>query len=284
MQKSQDLDKPEKVEKTIPNALSLLKISIILIAITIISTAFVYAETASVIVNDISYDVAYIATDVTISEITADPATFSLVLGVNAPTSGTLEITLDRALIDSVDSTGDTDFVILADGNSLVFSEIKAEQNRVLSIALDSGTLQVEIIGTQLGLPPTPYLPPPVPEFGTPITEDGMPQIMQKNTEAPPAESPAVVISEAPKTGCGIGTVLKDGVCVLDERCGTGTTLIDGVCTVNEIPEQMKVSTGESPTRGLGTQLVISIAAGFTIAAVVGGVMALMGKASRNKN
>ena len=40
-------------------------------------------------------------------------------------------------------------------------------------------------------------------------------------------------MSSTPKTECGPGTVLKDDVCVLDERCGPGTVLEDGVCVLN---------------------------------------------------
>jgi len=37
---------------------------------------------------------------------------------------------------------------------------------------------------------------------------------------------------EEPKTKCGPGTVLKNGVCVLEDKCGPGTMLQDGVCVL----------------------------------------------------
>ena len=37
---------------------------------------------------------------------------------------------------------------------------------------------------------------------------------------------------EEPKTQCGPGTVLKNGVCVLEGKCGPGTMLQDGVCVL----------------------------------------------------
>ncbi|TAK19739.1 MAG: hypothetical protein EPO37_04360, partial [Nitrosarchaeum sp.] len=80
---------------------------------------------------------------------------------------------------------------------------------------------------------------------------------------------------EKPKTECGVGTVLKDGVCVLDERCGPGTVLTDGVCVAEP--------TSEAPARGLGTQLIIGLVGSFIIAGVIGLVLAIMSKASKSK-
>jgi len=50
-----------------------------------------------------------------------------------------------------------------------------------------------------------------------------------------------------PEIKCGPGTVLKDGVCVIDERCGPGTVLKDGICQV------VKKSLLESHYMGLTT-------------------------------
>ena len=82
--------------------------------------------------------------------------------------------------------------------------------------------------------------------------------------------------TEKPKTECGAGTVLKDGVCVLDERCGPGTVLTDGVCVAEP--------TSEAPARGLGTQLIIGLVGSFIIAGAIGLVLAIMSKASKSKN
>ncbi len=41
---------------------------------------------------------------------------------------------------------------------------------------------------------------------------------------------------EEPKTQCGPGTVLKNGVCVLEDKCGPGTVLQDGVCVLTAGP------------------------------------------------
>ncbi len=87
------------------------------------------------------------------------------------------------------------------------------------------------------------------------------------------AEKPTI---ETPKTECGAGTILKDGVCSLDERCGPGTVLTDGACVAEPIPE--------APARGLGTQLVVSLIAGFIIAGIVGLVLAIMSKAGKSGN
>ena len=43
------------------------------------------------------------------------------------------------------------------------------------------------------------------------------------------------------KTRCGTGTILRDGVCVLDDRCGPGTILQDGVCNLEPSKEPVNL-------------------------------------------
>jgi len=256
-----------------PSIGALAKISIGLIIVAIFSSAFVYAETASVDVVGTSYDVEYTGNGVTVSGIDADSDFVSLVISVDVSGSpGTLEITFERSFFDSIFQGDDDDFIVLADGDEPTYSEIETTpQSRTLSIELPTGTEEVEIIGSQLGSSVSEPVEEPAVE-DIPVEEPTDEETVQEET--PAAEE--TIPEETPKTECGVGTILKDDVCVLDERCGPGTVLTDGVCVAEP--------TSETPARGLGTQLIIGLVGSFIIAGVIGLVLAIMSKASKSKN
>ena len=142
--------------RNLTNGNTLLKISLGLIFLTILSSAFVYAETISVNVDGTNYDVDYTVTGMSVSGIESDPDAISLIVAVEASSTGTLEITLERSFFDALyDENGnvvDDEFFILADDDYTNFTEIETtSQSRTLSVEVPSGTSDIEIIGTVFG-------------------------------------------------------------------------------------------------------------------------------------
>ena len=276
-----------KKRTELPSINSMLIISLGLIFFTMISFALVYAETIPVDVGGTSFDVEYTATGMTVSGIVSDTDFVSLILTVDVTeSSGTLDITLDRSLLDSTFQGLDDDFIILADGDEPNFSEVDtSSQSRTLSIELPAGTEEVEIIGSAFGDSTSiPSEDAPEPEIvacsvlcidGLIQNPDGSCECVPKpvvDTPKPVVETPKPVVEtpkpvvETPKTQCGPGTVLKDGSCVLDERCGPGTVLEDGACVIDPTSK----TSGPSTIREMGTEFAM----GMIIAiAIIGAIV-----------
>ena len=214
----------------------------------LISPAHVYAAPGVLIVDleGKSINVIYDVEGVEIISVTPDLDFISLILEVEVTGSpGILEITFDRNFFDSTFEGADDAFIIIADGDEPNSEEIgTTTQSRTLQIELPAGTEEVEIIGTEFVMSETTMPPPPPPEE-PPASE-----------EPPTMEEPET--PSGPKTQCGTGTVLKDGVCVLEEKCGSGTVLQDGMCVASPSAKKTDVSIYRDLITGGGTALVIA--------------------------
>jgi len=259
--------------KHFPNVNSLLKISLGLVLFTIISSAFVYAETGSVNIEGNSFDVEYTTTGMSVSGFEADLDFISLILTVDVSDSaGTLDITFDRSFFDSIFKGADDDFIILADGDEANFTETETTtQSRTLSIELPVGTEEVEIIGSIFSNPAA--------ETEETMEETVEEETMEETVEEETMEETVETVDDTPKTQCGSGTILKDGVCVLDERCGPGTVLKDGACVLESTPDS-----SETSVKGLGKELIIGIVTALVIAGIIVIILGIISKASKSKD
>ncbi len=253
------------------------KFALLAAILVVLSPVYAYAIPGSMDVDfegtpvTINYDVE----GVEIQSIDPDLDFISLILDVDVTGSpGILEITFDRNFFDSVFEGTDDDFIIIADGDEPDFEETQtSSDSRTLRIELPNGTVEVEIIGTNFGdvsgLSETEPEPAPEPEPEPAPEPEPEPA---PEPEPEPAPEPEVT----PKTECGTGTVLKDGVCVLDEKCGSGTVLQDGVCVL--IPSEPSVG------RSGGFDLVYGAAAGFIIAFLIMIILYITGRVIRQSN
>lgn len=110
-------------------------------------------DTFSLDIAGQTYDIPYEVSGGTVQGMSADPATTTLVVDIDATDDGTLKIWLPTEVIDAED-----EFAVAIDGESgnFVVDELDPTADaRVLQIEFPNGAQEVEIIGTFL-----------VPEFG----------------------------------------------------------------------------------------------------------------------
>ena len=249
------------------------KIMLATIALVILSPAYAFAVpgTIAVDLDGISVDVSYDADGVEVLSVQSDLEFISLLFQVKVTGSpGILEITLDRNFLDATFEGVDDEFFMITDGfDEPTFEEVETTSElRTLRIVLAPGTEDLEIFGTVFGEPES------APEE---VTEE--PETVVEEPEEV-TEEPETVVEEPeevtePKTQCGPGTVLKNGVCVLDDKCGPGTVLQDGVC----------VLTSSSSTSGsiVSRDFIVGAGAALGIALFLIIIFAAIGRANREK-
>ncbi len=196
-------------------------------------------------VDGTAYSVPYDAQNVEVLQVLPDPDIALLSFDVRvADPSGILEITLVRALFDAVSDDGDEEFFAIADGGRIVdvVEVATTEQSRTIRLALEGGTLSVDVIGTRLGADtPEPISDPPPADKPTPDE----PPVDKPAPDEPPADKPTP--DEPP----------ADKPAPMPAPGGQ-----DPDAGAPDVPEQ-------DPSAGASSGLLVGISAAATIAAVV---------------
>jgi len=198
------------------------KIPLIAFMALTISFSAAYADSVSVDIDDTSYEIEYTPFKAQIKSVSADMDFISLIFTVQVddPTAS-LKVVFDRVFFDAKFQSGnDDDFFVLADGEEVNFDEKKTSTQRTLTFGLDQGTEELEIIGTHLT--GVTFLQNTV---STPITEEAekAAEAAQKAADKAAAEKAAAEkasedIEQSLRDACGIGTIYKDGECILSPQ------------------------------------------------------------------
>lgn len=174
--------------------------------ISVIPGAF--ADSISVDIEDSTYEIDFTSVDVEIKSVSADTDFMSLIFEIDVLSkNGQLEFNFDRDFFDAKLGSEDDDFFVLVDGDELSFEESKDDFYRNIVFSVDPGSEEIEIIGSQIvGIS---YLLEKEAEIQTQI------EIEEQAIEEQEAEQEAEIISKLQEQ-CGEGTILEDGVCVLE--------------------------------------------------------------------
>ncbi len=358
---------PGSPRKNLPSTRSLLVISLGLVILAVVSPYFVHADTGSVTVDGIPYDVSYDAVGVGILGFDTDPEWPALIVSMDAASSGILDVTLGSDLLDSLYDEAGGEFEVLADDDLAVFSETETmPSSRALTIVVPAGTQEI-LIGTIPAEDPAPVDaaedpapvdaaedpapvdaaedpapvdaaedpapvdaaedpapvdaaedpapvdaaedPAPVDAAEDPAPVDAAEDPMPIGAAVDASSSTSVTASDgatsdmastdptgdtADDPGMGTaddavnaGTVTADGQTV---ECGPGTVLEDGVCILDEPadpPEPLETAQSESATgqaeSAPGKPLLSGLSYGIVMAFIIaGGVGALLGAAARS--
>jgi predicted secreted protein with PEFG-CTERM motif len=103
------------------------------------------------------YCVPYQVNGATVDRSMVSSETASITILIDAESDGSISLTIPRDVLDSQSDDGDSDFIVLVDGEEADFEEVSSDDaTRTLDITFAEGSSQIEIIGTYA-----------VPEFGT---------------------------------------------------------------------------------------------------------------------
>jgi hypothetical protein len=239
-----------------------------------------FVETLLVTVDGMPFDVSYTTTGLSVYEIESDTDSMSLIFYVNVDDSnGKLNVTFEREFFDSTYDGEDDLFFVLIDGDETISKETKTtSQSRSLTIDVPLGTEELEIIGSVFGI--SKELPSVTETTATETTATETTATETTATETTATETTATetTATETPSTNeCGPGTVLKNDVCVLDQRCGPGTVLKNDVCVLDS-------ASTNSSSSGNSRELIMGVTVAFAIAGVIGIIFAIISKFNKNKH
>jgi hypothetical protein len=168
-----------------------------------------FADSISVNIDDSTYNIDYTATNLAVSSVNADIDFITLIFQVEVlGNEGQLELSFDRDFFDAKLNSEDDDFFVIVDGDEIPFEETKDDSHRTISFSVDPGTEEIEVIGSEIA--GVSYILEKEAEVQAQIEAE-------KEIEAQvEAEKEAEVIAIL-ENQCGEGTILEDGVCVLEK-------------------------------------------------------------------
>ena len=197
-----------------------------------------FADSISVDIGESTYEIEYTSNGVELKSATADMDFMSLIFQVEVlDNKGEIEFNFDRDLFDAKLGSEDDGFFVIADGDELSFEETKDNSHRIIVFSIDPGTEEIEIVGSQLA---------------------GTSYLIEKEeadiVAAIEAEEEAIAAAEAEEA---------EVISILEEQCGEGTILEDGVCVLeNPIIESPPIDSspliyGMFGAMGIGLAVVL---------------------------